>query len=173
VTSLVQTVAAGYAALLFAAVLGKLDSWRAWQDTLSIVSPLPRRMTAPLLYGLPLVEGLTAIVILLSPKLGLAAAGALLCSLAVSVLALSAEHRGQACSCFGALAPSEISPRLAGRNAMLASLAGIGAYGADRVGAGSVPVGTLTITLLVGLLVSLSLQLFRFSRLKQPGVRNG
>jgi hypothetical protein len=56
---------------------------------------------------------------------------------------------------------------------MLASLAGIGAYGADRVGAGSVPVGTLTITLLVGLLVSLSLQLFRFSRLKQPGVRNG
>lgn len=150
----------------------KLDSWHAWKDTVRTVSPLPRRMTPPLLYGLPLVEGLTASFILLSPKMGFAAAGALLCSLAVAVLALSTKHRGQSCSCFGALAPSEISPRLAGRNAMLASVAGIGAYGAGRVGAESVPVGTLSITLLVALLVSISLQFYRFSRLG-PGLRDG
>jgi hypothetical protein len=127
VTTLVQIAAAVYAALLFAAMVGKVDSWRAWHDTLRAVSPLPQWATAPLRYGLPLLEGLTAVFIILAPELGFVAAAVLLCSLSLAVLVLSVEHRGQSCSCFGALMPSEISPRLAGRNAVLASFAGLGA----------------------------------------------
>jgi hypothetical protein len=44
--------------------------------------------------------------------------------------------------------------------------------GADRAAAGSIPLATLTITLLAALLLSISLQFYRFSGLN-PGLRDG
>lgn len=172
-STFVQAAAAAFAALLFAAVLGKIDSWLAWQDTLSAVSPLPRPVTSRLLYGIPLGEGLTGVLIIISPEFGLLTAAFLFGSLAVAVWMLSAEHKGQSCSCFGALMPSEISPRLAGRNAILAALAGGGAYAAMHVGVGALPLGVLVITLVAGLLLSIVLQFHRFTRLRPRGARHG
>jgi hypothetical protein len=163
VSYFLQVVAAIYAALFLAAVLGKADSWRAWGDLLVAVSPGWLGISVIKL-GVPAVEAAVAVWLVIAPATGLLAAASLLGILAVAVLVVSLRHSGRPCACFGALMPSEIKRMLAARNAALAAIAAAAAVGAAKASVPGLTLAEITAVLLILGLSSLTLELRRFNR---------
>jgi hypothetical protein len=101
------------------------------------------------------VEGFIAVTLVLDPVVGLATSALLLGLLAGGVIWLAQRHTGQACNCFGSLAPSEIGLALAGRNAILAVIA-LAAAGLGRnLGVEPVPSEGVLVALGVGVVIVL------------------
>ena len=121
-----EIVAAGFALLFCAAAVGKAAGWAGWME-------LARRASgerlAPVTAGLvPFVEISVAVLCIARAALGLALAAVVLAVFA-AVVALRRDLRRAPCSCFGPLLRSELGPRLAARNAVLAALAAAAAAG--------------------------------------------
>lgn len=152
----VMFVAASFAVVFAASALGKVDGWEAWRDFVARFSEsgsaLVRRGQS---YGVPGLEGLAIVPLLLKPNLGLYVAGALFLCFAVVPAVKYRSLRGEQCACFGVVHQSEIGVILIGRNLGLA-VAAFAVGAASPAAVGSVPVlavctgALLLITLMVG-----------------------
>jgi hypothetical protein len=143
-------ISAGACALLFvAAVLGKLDSWAQWSRlTDEIPGPLPLGRAVRVV--VPVIESGIVVLSFAHPSIGLATAAFFLLSLAGAVWLLSRILAGRECNCFGVMAPSTITPRLAQRNIALALLAAVGWYLAHNEKRQPLSVSAVVATLLCG-----------------------
>lgn len=114
-----------FALLLSGAALGKADAWRSWTE--SAAQFVTSGYTPFLRWGVPVIEVAIAVLIIISPGVGLAAASALFGAFALGALLLQRRHAGVACNCFGSLSRSRMGMPLVIRNALLAALSGAGA----------------------------------------------
>lgn len=164
-----QVAAASFAGLFFAAALGKLDSWRAWNELVAAISSR-RLVKASMRLGIPAAEAGIAVVLVAAPSVGLGAAAVLLGILAAGVLIVSVRHAGRPCACFGAIMPSEIKRSLAARNGGLAVIAGGAAYYARRTDIPALTLAKSTVVAMVLVVVALSLERRRLNRFARGGL---
>lgn len=155
---MVPWLAAVTGVLFLIAAVGKVDAWPEWTELSRKLSG-HRSIAAGIAFGLPLAEGAVAVTCVVEPRLGLAAAAALLAALACGVLIAHRRAGAAACNCFGAIAPGELGPRLALRNGALALIAGTGSRLATSHG--DVSLLTLLSVVSIGALVVMSAELFR------------
>jgi Methylamine utilisation protein MauE len=146
-----QVLTAGYALFLSGAALAKLDRWSSWSSAASGWLPawLPAKVAR---FGLPVVELLTAIVLIAAPTVGLVLAAALLGVFGIAVALLSPRQRGRECGCFGALMPSRIGTGLAVRDLALAVAAAVAALLASRSAVERFELPAIFLVVLVGAL---------------------
>lgn len=121
---LVEAAAAAYGLMFLAAGFGKIDAWSNWSVTVSSIFPLGHSLNRLIRYGTPCLELGVAGLVWQSPEFGLALSSGLLLGLAIVVLVANRNLGGRPCTCFGAVAPTSFSPRLAMRNLTLSALAG-------------------------------------------------
>ncbi len=126
-TDVVATVADAYAFGLLAALIGKVDAYRSWAETIDALfrsAGLRKTVTV----GVPAGEGATVAVLVIAPDVGLWLATALLLILTFGAL-WAWRRRGEIdCGCFGAIGSSKLGPRLLLRNIALATVAAVTAY---------------------------------------------
>jgi hypothetical protein len=157
----VGDIAAGACALLFlGAVLGKLDSWSQWERlTGDFPGPVGAGRVVRVL--LPVIEGSIVLLSLAFPRIGLAIGIAVLLCLAGGAWHLTKKLQGRECNCFGVIAPTRITPRLALRNAALAVLLAGGWYTAQHDKLQTLSLSAVLATLLCGGIVLMLLQSHR------------
>jgi hypothetical protein len=159
-----QLAAAGLAAMLFAAALGKLNSRARWALTTTSLFPTRLQLGRVLRVAIPAAELAVAFAILVRPALGLTLAAGLLLVFAVGVLGLTPERRGADCGCFGALMPSRVGPALAFRNTLLAAAAAAAAVAAMREGLPTFRAVEILLLLVIGIHVVVVAELWRLPR---------
>jgi hypothetical protein len=162
-SSALKVLVASYGLVFLGAALSKLDSWATWKVT--VASFMRHGVLAAIIrIGLPAVELCAAVMLVLSPILGLTIAAVIMAVLALGVFVLRFRHSGQQCNCFGALMPSEIGPRLAARNALLAGVAAGGAVVARGERPASLTAIELVLVLFVGIMILLTSEFRRVRR---------
>lgn len=120
----VTDLAAAASGLFFlAAAFGKIDSWAAW-SRLTGDLPTPRSTRFAARFAIPVAETTAGVLSFLRPAAGLGLATFVLLSFAVAVWLIEPKLSGRECTCFGAIAPAQISKRLALRNLLLAAVVG-------------------------------------------------
>ena len=146
-----QVLTAGYALFLAGAALSKLDRWSSWSSAVSSWLPawLPAKLSRS---GLPVVELLTAIILIAAPVVGLVLAATLLGVFGIAVALLSPRQRGRECGCFGALMPSHLGAGLAVRDLALAAAAAGAVLLASRSGVERFELPAIFLIVLVGAL---------------------
>jgi Methylamine utilisation protein MauE len=171
VAVLAGLVAAAYALLFAAALLGKVDGWPSWSEAVSGFVPRRARIATVVRFGVPPAEGAVAAVSLLQPKVGLLASGALLGIFAAVVVGLRSSHEGEECNCFGAVASSRISLGLAARNAVLAGIALGVALATRDVHVSRISTTEMLVVVLLGSLLLVFSEFRRFSQTQQRRAR--
>jgi hypothetical protein len=121
---------AAYIGLFALAVFSKLDEWPRWRRAMR--GFVHGRAGSLLQHGIPAAEAAVVVALIVRPRVGLIAGGALLTILAVGVLVLRKRHAGASCSCFGTALEGTIGVGLALRNGALAVVAGIAAGASPR-----------------------------------------
>jgi Methylamine utilisation protein MauE len=120
----VEIAAAALGVVMTGAVLGKVDAWGRWANTMYRLVPRSRMLARRLRYAIPVVEGIVALLLFAQPIVGLVACAVLLGFFAVAVALLAQNHAGEDCACFGTVVSSRIGLGLAVRDAALAAIAG-------------------------------------------------
>lgn len=120
----VEIVAAALGVVMTGAVLGKLDAWGRWANTMYRLVPWSRILARRLRHAIPAVEAVVALLLFVRPIVGLVACATLLGVFAVAVALLARDHAGEDCACFGTVVSSRIGLGLAARDAALAAIAG-------------------------------------------------
>lgn len=113
---------AAYSVMFGASAVSKLGAWAAWRRTISALLP-PAGARKLALVGVPLAELSIALLLLMTPREGMAAAFVLLALFTVTALWAGVKRPNTPCACFGA-SKEALGPRLAVRNMFL--LAGLG-----------------------------------------------
>lgn len=165
--TLAGLVAAAYAMLFAAALLGKLDSWRLWSEAVAVFIPRRTWVTAGVRFGVPIVEGALAALTLSYPSIGLLVCGALLAVFAVVVALLQRHHDGTECNCFGSVASSQINLSLAARDAVLAGAAIAVAVAVWNLNVSRLSPSEILILLALGSLLLVSTEFRKFSQIEE------
>jgi Methylamine utilisation protein MauE len=120
-----------FAALLYAAAIGKAFRAKSWVEVSSrlVPGPLGSRVFAA---AVPIAEVVAASLLLLAPMLGSPLVALLMVGFAGGTCVLSKRLSGLRCECFGGLSRSSFGPSLCRRNAALAVLACFLAAAAPR-----------------------------------------
>jgi hypothetical protein len=163
----VQTVAGGYATFFFIVALAKLDAWQAWSASVAEWFPAVLLVRA-VRVAVPLIEALTAALLLWAPAVGLLVAAALLGGFGAGVLRLRQRAEGKDCGCFGTLLPGRIGRGLAARNLLLGAAAAIACLPAWRAGVSGLPVAAVLLFALLGALLVLGSEV----RWTNQGIQN-
>lgn len=150
---LIELEAAAFAGMFAVALLGKLDSWNSWRQTVRSL-PLPVLPESPVRFGIPILEGATFAALVASPRIGLAASAAVLLVFAAAVALLHSAGSNTTCNCFGAISSKPLGIGLAARNATLAVIATAGAVGA-KPHVASLPLLHVAVAISVAVLVVL------------------
>lgn len=166
--SVLADAAAGSCALVFlAAVVGKLDRWSQW-SRLTDEFPWQPVFGRAARFVVPAIEGAVVVLSLAVSIVGLASAALVLAGFALAAIFLSRRLAGRECNCFGAIAPATINRRLAARNVMLALAATAGWYAARQANVRALPLSSILLVLLVGVIGLMLLQHRRLQRAARP-----